>query len=245
MADSTPAGGGVPDAAAPTADAVHRVIRAAAAHPDGWEQATAAAVAELSATIADLRQATVVDRRVTVGPQGTLEYGVTLSLAYRVDRRRVLAGGAVTEVRRVLLVANRTAGGDELMAEVHQRVAAGPCEFHVLVPVMVSAAVSAATAPWGEPGAGDGSDATFAWAAAEERLALQLELLRAAGVRASGELRPADPLRATVDVLERAAFDEIIVSTLPAALSRWLRLDLPSRLSRHTSLPIVHVEQAG
>lgn len=238
MADSTaPSGGRVEH------DAVHRVIRAVAAHPDGWEQATAAAVAELAATIADLRLATVVDRRVAVEADGTLQYGVTLSLAYRVDRRRPLPGGGVATVQRILLLANRTVGGAELMAEVRRRRAAGPCEVHVLVPVMVPVVGTAAA--WGEPGSGDELDGPFAWAAAEERLERQLALLREAGVTATGELRPSDPLKATLEVLGRASFDEIIVSTLPAALSRWLRLDLPSRLARHIDLPIVHIEQGS
>ncbi|MEZ5237335.1 MAG: dodecin domain-containing protein [Acidimicrobiales bacterium] len=236
MAEGTAGDGGV------ERDAVHRVIRAAAEHADGWEQATAMAVAELAGTIADLRLATVVDRRVAVGPDGTLRYGVTLSLAYRVDRRRTLPGGTVATVQRILLVANRTAGGDELMAEVARRLESGPCEFHVLVPVLVPPSGAGATA-WGEPIAGDEQDAAFAWAAAEERLQRQLALLRAAGAMATGELRPADPLKATVDVPGRASFDAIIVSTLPVAPSRWLRLDLPSRLARHTELPIAHIEQ--
>lgn len=238
MGDSTTPGGGRVGQ-----DAVHRVIRASATHPDGWEQATAAAVADLAGTIADLRLAKVVDRRVAIGPDGTLQYGVTLSLAYRVDRRRAAPGGGVTTVWRVLLLANRTAGGAELMTEVRRRTAGGPCEFHVLVPVLVPVVGTAAA--WGEPGAGDETDAMFAWAAAEERLALQLALLREAGVPATGELRPSDPLKATLEVLGRASFDEIIVSTLPAALSRWLRLDLPSRLARQIDLPIVHIEQAA
>jgi hypothetical protein len=42
-------------------------------------------------------------------------------------------------------------------------------------------------------------------------------------------------------VLERSSFDEIIVSTLPAPVSRWLRLDLAHRLERRFHLPVTHV----
>jgi hypothetical protein len=38
------------------------------------------------------------------------------------------------------------------------------------------------------------------------------------------------------------AFDEIIISTLPATLSRWLKLDAPSRIARMTQVPVTHVE---
>ena len=37
-------------------------------------------------------------------------------------------------MRRYLVVANRTLGGAHLTAKVHECVAAGPCQFHVLVP---------------------------------------------------------------------------------------------------------------
>ena len=104
---------------------------------------------------------------------------------------------------------------------------------------------------WGDPFSGyvgavdteSETDTDFAWSAAEERLQEQLQLLRQTGAVATGELRPADPLKATLDVLSRASFDEIIPSTLPASVSRRLHLDLPRRLARHTTLPITHIEQ--
>jgi hypothetical protein len=37
------------------------------------------------------------------------------------------------------------------------------------------------------------------------------------------------------------AFDEIVVSTLPGGISRWLKLDFPSRVARATELPVRHV----
>lgn len=231
------------------ADSVYRVLHVIGTHPDGWEQAASAAIADLCGTISDLRVARVVRLDVARFDQGDLVYRVMLSVSHRIDRRRVLADGAVATVRRILVVANRTAGGPELMAAVRARLAAGPAEFHVLVPVAVPTAAGAQL--WGEPLSGYGvaadaeadADAGFAWAAAEERLEQQLTSLRGEGAVATGELRPADPLKASLDVLGRSSFDEVIVSTLPVALSRWLRLDLPRRLARQTSLPVTHIEQ--
>jgi hypothetical protein len=57
--------------------------------------------------------------------------------------------------------------------------------------------------------------------------------LQADGATTSWETSFDDPCSAAVAVLQRAAFDEVIVSTLPAALSRWVHLDLPRRLRRH------------
>ncbi len=51
----------------------------------------------------------------------------------------------------------------------------------------------------------------------------------------------ADPLAAVSDALHQRGFDEIIISTLPWRLSRWLRVDLPSKL-RGLGVPVEHVE---
>jgi hypothetical protein len=51
-----------------------------------------------------------------------------------------------------------------------------------------------------------------------------------------------EPTVAVQDVLEEQAFDEVIVSTLPTSLSRWLRMDLPSRIARMTDVPVTTVE---
>jgi GABA permease len=46
-------------------------------------------------------------------------------------------------------------------------------------------------------------------------------------------------------VLREITFDEIIVSTLPAGPSRWLKRDLPHRVEREYGLPVTHVVAAS
>jgi len=50
----------------------------------------------------------------------------------------------------------------------------------------------------------------------------------------------ANPLAAVSDALHLQGFDEIVLSTLPWRLSRWLRIDLPSKI-RGLGLPVHHV----
>jgi GABA permease len=130
-------------------------------------------------------------------------------------------------MRRYLVVANRTLGGDHLMAKVRECVAAGPSEFHVLVPASHSHDFT-----WTE-----GGDK----AAAEARLAEALARLRASGAEITGEVGDTNPIEAVGDVLRRESFDEIILSTLPPGVSRWLHQDLPTRVRKQYRLPVQHI----
>ena len=77
---------------------------------------------------------------------------------------------------------------------------------------------------------------------AEARLAAALPVLSAAARRTvSGEVGDAEPRAAIQDALNRESLHEIIVSTLPARVSRWLHLDLPSK-ARGLGVPVTHVE---
>ena len=132
---------------------------------------------------------------------------------------------------RYLIVANETLGGAELLAEVERRVAAGDCAFHLVVPV------AHGRGSWTEGGVR---------ADAEPRLAEAIERFRGAGAtEVTGEVGDASPVRAVGDVLLRGeAFDEIIVSTHPRGVSRWLRQDVPHRMRVH-GLPVTHVAAAA
>jgi hypothetical protein len=122
--------------------------------------------------------------------------------------------------RTILLVGNQSLGRDGVLEEVAQRAAGGARVF-VLVP---------ATA------VGPGEDAGAALAGV--RLHTMLERLRAAGVDADGEVGAADPFAAICEVLGREDVEEILISTLPPSTSRWLSVDLPDRLRRHSSRPV-------
>lgn len=131
-------------------------------------------------------------------------------------------------MRRVLIVANLTLGGDHLWEEVGRRLDEGPCEFHVLVP----AAHDPMSGSWTE-------EETRAEAA--ERLDRAMTRLTDLGVAVHGEVGDIRAIDATLDALREAAYDEVIVSTLPPNVSRWLRLDLVSRLRRAVDVPVTHV----
>jgi hypothetical protein len=78
---------------------------------------------------------------------------------------------------------------------------------------------------------------------AQQRLDQMIEKIRTAGGQAGGEVGADDPVQATKAVLEHHGdFDEIIVSTLPAGLSRWVRRDVPHRIARLTDVPVTTVE---
>ena len=149
---------------------------------------------------------------------------------------------------RYLVVANQTLGGEQLMEEVRRRVAAGPSSFHVIVPNTRS--VDVVPLPGGPLPPGSALVAVEeqdrrATQIAESRLHQALSQLRAEGVEAHGELGDADPLTAIGEALQDDQFDEIIISTLPSGISRWLGMDLPKRAERRFHVPITTVTARG
>lgn len=130
---------------------------------------------------------------------------------------------------RYLVVANQTLGGDDLIARLREATAEGPCDIHVLVP---------ATADPTESFHDEASDRELA----RTRLAEALQRLGQLEAAVTGEVGDHRPVDAVGDVLRRSErFDRIIVSTLPAGLSRWLRLDAVSRIERAVDVPVEHV----
>lgn len=127
------------------------------------------------------------------------------------------AGGAHAHV---LLVAHRTAATPRLLDAVRARAGRGPCDFTLLIP-----------RPYWDPDTEE-TAATF-------ELALPL-LAESAGGHVRGVLGATDPLEAVRETASREQFDEVIVSTLPAHISRWLRLDLPHRIEQ-LGLPVTVV----
>jgi flavin-binding protein dodecin len=231
-------------------DSVHRVLTLVATHPTSWEDAAAVAIADLGKTIRDLRVARVVELDTSMRDGQVTSYRLKLEVSYRIDRRRRV-DGRVETVRRCLVVANRTVGSPALAAAIRDRLAAGPVELHVVVPARIPPLAS--TAMMSEPLTGYAAVAGDEVAAlheeaereADQRLRRELDRFRDLGATASGEVALGDPVDAVAGVLARGAFDEIIVSTLPGAVSRWMRIDLPRRLQRRFGLPVTHVEQPG
>ncbi len=158
--------------------------------------------------------------------------------------------------RRYLVVANQTLGGDDLMTVVRERIDAGPSRFHVLVP---NTKPEDYTTAWSGPlGPAAGAQSTGmpqvgvvappsprpeeqARQLSRRRLSEMQARIEKAGGEADGELGDPDPFEAIQDMLGTEQFDEIILSTLPAGLSRWLRMDLPSRVERIFDGPVTVV----
>jgi hypothetical protein len=134
-----------------------------------------------------------------------------------------------TAPTRVLVVANRTAATPALLDAVRERAARGPCAFTLLVP----------NTAHGLHRVMDPEDQARGEADAVLELALPL-LEAAAGGRVEGMVGDPEPLAAIQDAVNLSGFEEIIISTLPKRVSRWLRLDLPHKAAG-LGLPVTTV----
>lgn len=132
---------------------------------------------------------------------------------------------------KYLIVAHQTAGGKALREEVERRSRLHDrTQFVLLVPATRIQHLFTWT---------EGESAAEARTRAQEAA----ELLRESGVRLMEE-RVGDPdpfVAVTREVRENPDYDGIILSTFPPGMSRWLRLDLPSRLERQLQIPVTHV----
>ena len=134
-----------------------------------------------------------------------------------------------SEPVRVLVVANRTAATPALIEAVRERAARGPCTFTLLVP----------NTAHGLHRVVDPEDQGRSEAA--ETLDLAVPLLEdAAGSLVNGMIGDPEPLAAIQDAVNLHGFDEIIISTLPKRVSRWLHIDLPSK-ANGLGLPVTTV----
>jgi hypothetical protein len=134
-----------------------------------------------------------------------------------------------TSPTRVLVVAHRTAATPALIGAVRERAARGPVTFTLLVP----------NSAHGLHRVVDPEDQTAGEAQTVLDLALPL-LEDAAGGTVEGMIGDAEPLNAIQDAVNIHGFDEIIISTLPKRVSRWLHLDLPSK-ANGLGLPVTTV----
>jgi hypothetical protein len=150
-------------------------------------------------------------------------------------------------MRRYLVIANQTLAEREVTQAIRQRLEAGPSSFYVLVPntragdLAARVARSAPIAPAPIAPAASLTTDEQATAHAQHRLGQLLRDLRDLDAEADGDLGDADPVKAVGELLERRQFDEIILSTLPQPVSKWLGMDLPHRLQRRFGLPVTTI----
>ena len=120
----------------------------------------------------------------------------------------------------VLVVAYRTAATPRLLDAIRSRTQAGPCRVTLLVP-----------RPYWDPDTEE----------AEVVVELAVPLIEeAAGRRVDAVIGDSDPIVAVQELLAKTAVDEVILSTLPERVSRWLRRDVPARLGA-LGLPVTVV----
>lgn len=163
-----------------------------------------------------------------------------------------------------LVVANQTLGGPELDLMIGQRIQQRQDRFYILVPSIEPAheatewhrgfavAEDAQAAGATNDAARQAVDDAVrrrermvgqAHVRAESRLRQMTDKIESAGGHATGEVGGPDPAAAVEAVLTREAFAEVIISTLPAGLSRWLKTDdLPIRVAHLTVTPVTTVE---
>lgn len=134
---------------------------------------------------------------------------------------------------RILVVAHRTAATPSLIEAVRRRAGEGNCRFTLLVPA----------SPHGVHRAADPEERGLDEAEAVLEMAVPL-LEEAAEQPVDGRVGDHDPLAAVEDAVNREQFDEIIVSTLPTRVSRWLHLDLPRKVAG-LGLPVTTVTAKG
>ncbi|MGO9751629.1 MAG: hypothetical protein ACLP8S_28370 [Solirubrobacteraceae bacterium] len=130
----------------------------------------------------------------------------------------------MTATVRILVVADRTADSQELHTALVERHTQGPIAATLLAP-----------AAWEVTDPHGGRESAL------RRLRTAAEQLSGAGIEMHTVCGAADPFEAVKAIWDPQHFDEVIVSTLPEHLSRWLRIDLPRRVEQLTGLPVRHV----
>lgn len=131
-------------------------------------------------------------------------------------------------MRSYLVVGNQTLDSPELAEVIRERMAAGPAKFHIVVPATpVQRGLT-----W---------DEDQARIAAQDRLTAAITRLVELNADVTGEIGHRDPIEATEDALRGREVDEVILSTLPPGISRWLGQDVPTRLKGSVLVPVTVV----
>jgi hypothetical protein len=128
----------------------------------------------------------------------------------------------------ILVLANETIGGAKLLDAIRARHQQGDARFHVVVPEI-------------RPRHGNVIYDDAVRDSAQVRVDLALAFMREEGIAGRGEVGDRDPLNAATDAIADQGITEIIVSTLPASTSGWMKRDLIEALENDTGLPVTHV----
>jgi hypothetical protein len=159
---------------------------------------------------------------------------IGIGAVWRVTRgsepREVAAPESTDDTRRILVVANQTAAGRELLEEIRNRCLGVDCEVLLVSPALVGSR----SQRWA-------SDIDAGLDRARERMARSVTALRGVGVEVRAEVGDPDPNMAIEDALRMFPADEIIISTLPPGESKWLEHDVVERTRREVDLPMTHV----
>jgi GABA permease len=157
------------------------------------------------------------------------------AFAYRNSRGRLPEDVPLTRGgdgrHRLLVVANETVGGAELLDEIGERCRGHQCEILVVTPALAASRAD----HWA-------SDIDEAIVLARQRMELSvIEIEQRLDLKARGEIGDSDPNVAIGDALRVFPADEIVISTHPAATSRWLENGVVERAREEIDLPITHV----
>jgi GABA permease len=170
-----------------------------------------------------------------------LAWAVLLIIFFATKRIRDKAPSVVPaatesgDAHRVLVLANETVEGAELIQELHRIDSTGKAEYLICVPANPI-----------DTGQAMHAGAVYLWdkttEAAQARLDRTLEVLRAANLDATGRLGDYRPLRALANAVQEFNPDRLVICTHPEDRSAWLRYDVVDRAREtYPNLPVTHV----
>jgi hypothetical protein len=174
----------------------------------------------------------LISRWVGLGVFVVLSAAVAWWLVSRGSREqpvRQAPAASPPDEHRILVIANETVGGPELLSEIHEH--AGSRRARILV---VCPALNSPIRHWA-------SDSDDARAAAEARLEASVESMRAAGLEVAGEVGDGDPIQAIEDAVRMFQPDELIVSTHPPGRSHWLERGVVEKARERFEIRLTHV----
>ena len=144
------------------------------------------------------------------------------------EQEHVESKGSPDE-RRVLVVANETVGGEELLSAISTMALQDRTQFHVVCPALNSRLRTYT------------SDEDPAREAAQQRLDVTLARLASVGIDAAGVVGDGDPLVAVDDAVRTFGPSEIVISTHPPGRSNWLEKGVVDAVSARYDVPVRHV----